>query len=177
MRAAEPESQVCLGMDEGLKAKSKPPTATPEASSTPARHRRWDWRDFGLCAAAAALLLWVAHFALAWDRLLVGAVLMGIGFGLGHWLGRRSAGGDDAGGLVHGRWGYRVFLLGGVLLLAALVELVGYGFAYWWPVAEGSEPRLDALPWRQFVAGGFGLVIGTAMAVFGWKSSAPNQSV
>ncbi len=162
-------------MDASLKAKSQPAPVKPEAAEPTARYRRWDWRDFGLCVAAAAVLLWVAHFALAWDRLLVGAVLMSIAFGLGHWLGRRSAGGDDAGGLVHGRWGYRVFLLGAVLLLAALVELVGYGFAYWWPVAEGSEPRLEAFPWRNAVAGGFGLVIGTAMAVFGWKSSAPNR--
>ncbi len=146
---------------------------TPSEPKTPSAisFRWWDWRDFGLCVAAAGVLLWVAHFALAWDRVLVGSVLLAIGFGLGHWLGRRSAGGDDTGGLVHGRWGYRAFLLGLVLAIAAVFELTGYSFAYWSPSVEGKPPRFESFPWRPFVAGSLGLALGVLLSVFGWRSS------
>lgn len=147
------------------------PTKPDPAPSALTTYRRWDWRDFGLCVAAAGVLLWVAHFALAWDRVLVGSVFLAIGFGLGHWLGRRSAGGDDTGGLVHGRWGYRVFLLGLVLAIAAVFELAGYSFMYWSPVAVDETPRFESFPWRPFVAGGLGLVLGVLLSVFGWRSS------
>ena len=159
---SDPTGPIDLQPDPPRKASSPPVTTSPSAEPLP-------WPEVGVCAATAGGLLWVAHFALTWDRLLVGAVMLGIGFGLGHWIATRKAEAKTDTRLLRGVWAQRARMAGAVLGAAAAIELLWFSLTLFGH-ANDRYFTVERLPVRPLVAGTGAMLLGAWIVAAGWRA-------